>query len=416
MKPPLAYQMRPQKLQDVIGQEHLTDVDKPLYQIVESQTLQSMILFGPPGTGKTSLANVLANEFKLPIRKFNAATDTKQDLQTIINESKIYQNLILLLDEIHRLDKPKQDFLLPLIEKGQIVIIGATTENPYLSINPAIRSRVHLFELYPLSHTSMIKIMENALQDKKNGLGTFEVQYTQEVLLWICKHSNGDIRYALNNLELAVKSQQKQDQIILSIDKLESLFQNQNIIIDQDGNEHYNLLSALQKSIRGSDVDAALHYLARLIKGRDLESLFRRLIVIAYEDIGLANPQVPVRVMTAIQTCKMIGLPEAKIPLANVVIDLCLSPKSNSSLTSINNALQDLDNYPNPQIPKHLQDNHFKDTPQSDYLYPHDYPDGFVHQQYLPDKLINHTYYQPKETGKYERALSYRYQQLKTKK
>ena len=417
MNQPLAAKMRPTKLAEVIGQEHLTTKGQVLNQMIATKTLPSMILYGPPGTGKTSLAVTLAKELNYPLRLFNAATNTKAELQIIAQETKLYDHLVVILDEIHRLDKSKQDFLLPLIEAGDIILIGATTENPFLTINPAIRSRVHLFELHALTKENIIQILKNTLTNKQKGLGNFNIQYDEEVLTWIANQSNGDVRYALNNLELAVKLQQKNDIITLTTSLLEPLFNQPNVKIDKNADNHYDLLSALQKSIRGSDVDAALHYLARLILGGDLESITRRLLVIAYEDIGLGNPQLPSRVNSAVDACLKLGLPEARIPLAHIVIDLCLSPKSNSAILAIDKALDDLKTNYWPDIPKKLKDSHFNGATEldhgTDYLYPHNYPNGYVKQNYLPEGWLDKKYYTPKNTGKYERALAQYYQQLK---
>lgn len=416
MKKPLAYRMRPKTLADVFGQEHLTSDEAILNQMIKANLPQSMILYGPPGTGKTSLASAFAGSFHLPFRQLNAAIHSKSDLQQIAKEAKLYDQLVVLLDEIHRLDKSKQDFLLPMLEKGEIILIGATTENPYLTINPAIRSRVHILELKPLSKSSIIKILKKALMDSTNGLGKQKIVINEDTLDWFADMTQGDIRYALNTLELAIKST-KEEPIKITKDYLQVFLTKRNLKSDQNSDNHYNLLSAFQKSIRGSDVDAALHYLARLINNNDLDSIFRRLLVIAYEDIGLANPQLPVRVVSAIEACKQIGLPEARIPLATIVIDLCLSPKSNSALTAIDLALKDINQKYLPDIPSKLKDNHFSGASNlgngENYLYPHNYPNGYVKQNYLPDEFLNRQYYTPKTTGKYERVLAAYYQQLK---
>ena len=413
MKKPLAYRMRPTSLNQVIGQEHLTTKDGALHQMLLSQRLQSMILYGDPSTGKTSLATAIVKDLKLPARFFDAATDSKNDLVQFYNEAKMYDELVIIIDEIHRLDKSKQDFLLPLIEEGIVTIIGTTTENPYLSVNPAIRSRVLIYELKKLSIKNNVNILRNALNNTEQGLGNKKIQVTDEILVWISQQANGDIRYALNLLELAIKTHKTKQ---LTKESIKPLLGMKHTNFDKNSTQHYDLLSAFQKSIRGSDVDAALHYLARLIKSNDLESIYRRLIVTSYEDIGLANPQAQLKTLCAIDACQRIGLPEARIILANIVIDLCLSPKSNSSLKAIDKALADINNKYLPNIPAHLKDNHFTEANKTnygkEYKYPHDYPNHYILQSYLPEGYENKQYFEPNDTGKYERALGHFYQEI----
>ncbi|GEQ62232.1 recombination factor protein RarA [Vagococcus lutrae] len=418
MQQPLAYRMRPRVLSEVVGQQHLVGEGKIIHRMVTAKMLSSMILYGPPGTGKTSIASAIAGSTKYAFRTLNAATDTKKDLQIVAEEGKMSGTVILLLDEVHRLDKTKQDFLLPHLESGRIIMIGATTENPYISINPAIRSRTQIFEVTPLSEKEMTTAIQYALADKERGLGNEAIELDDNALQHLARSTNGDLRSALNSLELAVKSTPKNEQAVIHITLpiIEECLQRKAMTHDKDGDAHYDVISAFQKSIRGSDVDAAMHYLARLVEAGDLFIICRRLMVIAYEDIGLANPQAVARTVTAVQAAEKLGFPEARIPLAQAVVDLCLSPKSNSSYLAIDAALADIRKGRIGQIPDHLRDSHYQGAKELNrgvgYQYPHDHALAWLPQQYLPDGLANRKYYQPKETGRYEEALSKRYQQL----
>lgn len=418
---PLAYRMRPRTLDEVIGQEHLVSPGKIINRMVVAKQLSSMILYGPPGTGKTSIASAIAGSTKVAFRQLNAATDTKKDLQIVAEEAKMSGSVILLLDEIHRLDKIKQDFLLPHLENGRIILVGATTENPYISINPAIRSRTQIFELKPLSTNDIKKALINAIEDTERGLGKLNLNVSEEALNHFANSTNGDVRSALNALELAAKSTEKSEdgQIHISISIAEECIQKKALSYDKDGDNHYDVLSALQKSIRGSDVNASLHYAARLMEAGDLTILMRRLLVIAYEDIGLGNPQGAARTVSAIQAAERLGLPEARIPLANAIIELALSPKSNTVIRSIDSALSDIRNGHVISIPDHLKDAHYSGAHKLGrgihYKYPHDYPGHYVHQQYLPDSLKNAEYFKGEATSAYEEALIRQYQKYHQK-
>lgn len=359
---PLAYRMRPRNLSEVVGQQHLVGPNKIISRMVKARMLSSLILYGPPGTGKTSIASAIAGSTKYAFRKLNAATDTKKDLQVVAEEAKMSGTVILLLDEIHRLDKSKQDFLLPHLENGRIILIGATTENPYISINPAIRSRTQIFPVYPLSIEDMKVAVNRALTDSERGLGKMPIKLDQDAEEQLLTATNGDLRSALNGLELAAKSTDpdKDGIIHLTLPVIEESVQKKAIASDRDGDAHYDVISAFQKSIRGSDTDAALHYLARLIEAGDLISICRRLIVIAYEDIGLANMPAVQRAVTAVQAAQQIGFPEARIPLADVVIELCLSPKSNSGISAVDSALEQVRAGGTGEVPDHLKDAHYK--------------------------------------------------------
>lgn len=386
---PLANYLRPNKLSDVIGQEHLIGKDKILTNLVKNKKIFSMILYGPPGIGKTSIANAITEELNVKHRFLNAVVNNKKDFEIVFEETKIYGNIVLVVDEIHRLNKDKQDLLLPMLENGLITLIGLTTSNPYHKINPAIRSRCQIFELLPLTKENIIKGLKKATKHLEN------IKIDKSSLGLIATASNGDFRFALNLLEVAYYS--VSDKTITQ-DVIKNVNSKASNPMDEDETGHYDVLSAFQKSIRGSDVNAALHYLARLISSGDLDSIYRRMTVIAYEDIGLANPNMGVRVDACINACERIGLPEARIPLGDMVIDLCLSPKSNSGHIALDLAIKDIENGNIGKVPSHINAQGFG------YKYPHDYPGGYVVQQYLPDELKNRVYYKPKN-NKYENVL-----------
>ena len=391
----LATRMRPQKIEDVIGQEHLTAPDKILGRMVAAKQMSSIILYGPPGTGKTSMASALSGSLNIPFEYFNASTDDKKKLQTIAKEAE-KQPVILLLDEIHRLDKPKQDFLLPYTENGQIILVGATTENPYISINPAIRSRATLLEIKSVTAEAIADLLEQSLT-KDSVLKDYKVNVSRDTLLFIAKNTDGDVRKALNSFELAILSTPAdQDTVTITTPVMEEILQKKVLADDKDGSEHYNLLSAFQKSIRGSDVNASLHYLARLILSGDLIGICRRLSIIAFEDIGLANPTAVTLTKNAIDVARDTGFPEARIPLAMAVVELALSPKSNNAYMALDRALADInDPEIDTTIPAHLRDAHYKGADKMGvvgYNYPHDYNSHYTPQQYLPASLTNAFY------------------------
>lgn len=419
MQQPLAYRMRPKDIDQVLGQKHLVGDGKIIRRMVDAKRLSSMILYGPPGTGKTSIASAIAGSTKYAFRHLNAATDAKKDLEVVVAEAKMSGSVILLLDEIHRLNKIKQDYLLPHLENGRVILIGATTENPYISINPAIRSRAQIFEVKPLSPEDIYTGLERALADKKNGLGDYEVKMEESTLRHFSSVTNGDIRSALNALELAVLSTPANEdgQVVITKEIAEECLQRKRLTHDKDGDAHYDVISALQKSIRGSDVDAALYYLAVLLEAGELTIACRRLLIIAYEDIGFGNPQATVRTVSAVEAAEKVGLPEAALPLAFAVTDLSLSPKSNTSYRAINAAFSDIRSGKTGPVPDHLKDSHYSGASKMGrgvgYKYPHDYPHHWVKQEYLPDNLRGRQYFDAQPTGKYEEAIAHFYQNLK---
>lgn len=411
---PLAFRMRPKDIDEIVGQRHLVGEGKIIRRMVQAKLLSSMILYGPPGTGKTSIASAIAGSTKYAFRILNAATDSKKELEQVALEAKMSGTVILMLDEIHRLTKPKQDFLLPLLESGKIILIGATTENPYISINPAIRSRTQIFEVQKLSEEDIKTAINRALQDDERGLGKYHVVLDDDAMIHLARATNGDLRSALNGLELAVMSTPTDEgnHVHVTLEIIEECIQKKALTHDKDGDAHYDVISAFQKSIRGSDTNAALHYMARLLEAGDLISVMRRLLTIAYEDIGLANPPACSRTVSAVLAAERLGLPEARIPLADAVIELCISPKSNSGIQAIDAALDDIRKGHGGEVPNHLKDAHYKGAEKlghgTSYKYPHDW----VKQQYLPDSLLDRTYYVPKENGRYEQALKQQYSAL----
>ncbi len=400
MSTPLAIKMSPKTLKDVVGQDHLIGKDKILTNLVKNKKLFSMILYGKPGIGKTSIANALVNELDIHYRFLNATTNNKKDFDTVIEEAKMYGELVLIMDEIHRLNKDKQDLLLPVMESGLITLIGMTTSNPYHSINPAIRSRCQLFELKELDTKDIINGLKKAIKHPDLD----KIKIDSKTIEYIAKVSSNDLRYAYNLLEIAYYS--SNDKVITE-EKIKSINNKPVFFSDKNGDGHYDVLSGLQKSIRGSDVDASLHYLARLVMEGDLDSIYRRLSVIAYEDIGLANPAIGPRLDAAINACERVGLPEARIPLGTIVTEMALSPKSNTAHIAFDEALKDIEEGNIGTLPKHLKN----DSSNKEYKYPHDYPNSYVVQQYLPDKLKNKKYYHPKDIG-YEKTIKEIYEKI----
>ena len=394
---PLADTLRPNKLEDVIGQKHLIGKGQIIYNLVKHGKLFSMILYGPCGTGKTTLAYTIINELDLKYEFLNAVINSKKDLDLVIEKAKANDGIVLIMDEIHRLNKDKQDLLLPYLENGLITLIGLTTANPYHSINPAIRSRCQLFEVKLLTD----KDIEEALNKAINHLDKIDI--SDEAISYIAKLAGGDLRYAYNMLEVAYYAS---EDFKISLDDVKKINNKPSLYIDKNDDGYYDVISALQKSIRGSDVNAALHYLARLVVAEDLDIIFRRLSVIAYEDIGLANPAIGPRLEAAIKAAERVGLPEARIPLGEIVVDMALSPKSNSAHVAFDMAINDVQMGHVGKIPDHIKTN------SKDYKYPHNYKGSYVKQQYLPDELVGRKYYNPKTTSKYEMNLKNIYDRI----
>lgn len=415
---PLAFRLRPNHIDQIIGQAHLVGEGKILRRMVKANQLASMILYGPPGTGKTSLATALAKSVGLQAKKLNAVTDKKKDMEIVVEEAKMTGQIVLILDEVHRLDKAKQDFLLPHLESNLITMIGCTTSNPFHAINPAIRSRCHLFELHALDHDQIKEAIQRAIIDKENGLGNHNIEISDEAIEHFALSANGDMRSALNGLELAASSTPENEEGIIYIDltTAEECMQKKSFSHDKDGDAHYDVLSAFQKSIRGSDVNAALHYLGRLIEAGDLDSIARRMIVTAYEDIGIASPQAGPRALAAVQAAERLGFPEARIPLSVAIVELCLSPKSNTAYKALDAALADIRSGKSGEIPAHLKDAHYSGAKKLGrgigYKYPHDSASGWVKQQYLPDSIKNKRYYKPKNSSKFEQTLKQVYEKI----
>ena len=392
MKEPLAIKLRPKKIDDIIGQEHLVGTGSPIRNFIENKRIFSMILYGNPGTGKTTIATVIAESVNMKYRILNATINDKKDLNIVIEEAKMYNGIILILDEIHRLNKDKQDILLPHLESGIITLIGLTTSNPYFKINPAIRSRCQIFELKDHTIDDVIKGLSKA--KKSNELEGIKIG--KKEIEAIAKLCSGDLRSAYNLLEICYYSTSDKK---ITLDIIKKINNKPILIADKDGQGHYDLLSAFQKSIRGSDVNASLHYLSRLLVIGDLDSIYRRLSVIVYEDIGLANPALGPRLDAVINACERVGLPEARIPLSSIVIQMALSPKSNSAYMALTNAINDIESGNNYPIPETIK------ISSTIYKYPHSFKGSYVKQQYMPDNLLNKKYYEPKFTSKYEKSL-----------
>ncbi len=394
---PLADILRPNKLEDVVGQKHLIARGQILFNLIKHGKIFSMILYGPCGTGKTTLAYTIVNELDLKYEFLNAVINSKKDLDEVIDKARVSGGIVLIMDEIHRLNKDKQDLLLPYLENGLITLIGLTTANPYHSINPAIRSRCQLFEVKMLS--------EDDIKEALNKAGKYldKIDISDDAISYIARLSGGDLRYAYNLLEVVYYAS---DDFKIDLDDVKKINNKPSLYIDKNDDGYYDVISALQKSIRGSDVNAALHYLARLIVAEDLDIIFRRLSVIAYEDIGLANPAIGPRLEAAIKAAERVGLPEARIPLGEIVIDMTLSPKSNSAHVALDNAISDVRMGHVGKVPDHIKTN------SKDYKYPHNYKGSYVKQQYLPDELVGRKYYIPKTTSKYEVNLKNIYDKI----
>lgn len=419
---PLAYRMRPHKIEEIAGQQDIIGKHTPLYRMIENGHVPSMLLYGEPGIGKTSLAYAIAGTSNLPFIALNATRSGKKDIEDVVNESRVTGKVLLFLDEIHRFNKLQQDTLLPHVENGSIVLIGATTENPFHDVNPAIRSRCgEIKQLKRLTSDDLLKLIQRALSDDKRGLGRQKIEISQQQQLKIAESANGDARKALTILESVVSASDEEDGVTVVDDALlQNLVDRIGVFGDKKGSHFYNLLSALQKSVRGSDVNAAMYYLAHLLENGDLVAVSRRLLVMAYEDIGIANPAVGPHVLASIQAAERLGLPEARIPLANAVVEMCLSEKSNSAYKAIDAAIASIHAGKVGDIPSHLKDTHYAGAAalgHEGYQYPHNTPigsfGGWVNQTYLPDNLVGTKYYDPVLAGE-EKKLAGIYQKLES--
>ncbi len=419
---PLAYKMRPKQIDEIVGQKHILGSDTPLYKMITKGHVPSMLLYGPPGVGKTSIANAIAGSSKLPFFALNATHAGKKDIEQVVMDARMSGKVILFLDEIHRFNKLQQDTLLPHVENGSIILIGATTENPFHDVNPAIRSRCgEILQLERLTETDVLQLLKKALTDEIRGLGKLAIQATDEQLERIANAANGDARKALTLLESVYYASDEIDDVtILNDNAIDALAKRIGVFGDKGGSNFYNLLSALQKSVRGSDVNAALYYLAHLLESGDLIAVCRRLLVMAYEDVGLANPAVGAHVQAATEAAVKLGLPEARIPLATAVVEMCLSDKSNSAYKALDAAIQAIHEGKTGNIPNHLKDAHYAGAVELGhvgYKYPHDSPvgtfGGWVKQQYLPDELVDTEFYKPVIAGE-EKRMAGIYEKLKS--
>ncbi len=406
MKEPLAFRMRPKTLEEVVGQLDLVGPSSFLYKSKQKQIPFSFILFGPPGTGKTTIAEAYSRSMGIHFISLNAVTCSKKELELAREEARLYHPCILIIDEIHRLDKTKQDYLLPYVENGTFYLIGATTANPYIALSRAIRSRCRLLEVKPLSKEDIVTGLSRAIESQV-GLNK-EVSFDNEALSYIARLSGGDMRFALNLLDIAAVQFGNEDHLI-SKEEVSSIESVPNIASDKDEEEHYDTVSALQKSIRGSDVNAALYYLAKLCISSDLDSIKRRLLVTAYEDIGLGNPNAVLRCQMAIKAAEEVGFPEAIIPLGDAIVDLCLSPHSKAGCLSIEKAMDFAS-----KVPLEVQD-YLKLTPiniKEEDKYPYDRPDIWEKIQYLPNSIKDMKFYEPSFNSAYEKALNANYERL----
>ena len=401
---PLAYRMRPKTLEEYVGQEHILGKDKILYRTIKADRLSSIILFGPPGCGKTSLARVISETTKYKFYKINAVTAGVADIKRVIEETKNFMlnpsgKSILFIDEIHRFNKLQQDALLPYVENGTIILIGATTENPYFEVNKALISRSMVIKLEPLTEENIYQILKNAIK-RPDGLGEYNIKIEDETLKKLASIANGDVRTALNGLEVAVLTTAMDENGFINItdEIIKNSVQERKAVFDKNGDSHYDNISAFIKSMRGSDPDATIFYLARALNGgEDPMFLARRIVICASEDVGMANPNALVVANSAMQAVHMIGMPEARILLAEAAVYVATSKKSNASYMAINKALEDVQTKDTGEIPMHIRNapiEKMKELGYSEgYLYPHNFPGHYVEQQYLPDKMLGTKYY-----------------------
>lgn len=413
---PLAKRLRPTTLEEVVGQEHILSKDKLLYRVIKADKLSSIILYGPPGTGKTTLAMVIANTTSSVFKELNATTSGKKDIEEVVKEAKdnlgMYgKKTILFVDEIHRFNKAQQDYLLPFVEDGTVILIGATTENPYFEVNGALISRSSIFQLKPLSKENIEVLIRRAVTDEERGMGAYGATITDEAVSFLADVSEGDARHALNAVELGILSTERDEntgKIIIDLAVAEECIQRRAIRYDKDGDNHYDIISAFIKSMRGSDPDAACYYLAKMLYGGEsVTFIARRIMICACEDVGNADPQAIVVATACAQAVERIGMPEAQIILAHAAIYVACAPKSNAIVNAIFSATDAVKEVGNCQVPPHLRDAHYsgaKNLGNVGYKYAHDYPNHYVKQQYLPDGLEGTVFYEPGDNG-YEKNI-----------
>ena len=421
---PLASRLRPTTLDEVVGQQHIIGKDKLLYRAIKADKLSSIIFYGPPGTGKTTLAKVIANTTSAEFMQINATSAGKKDMEEVISKAKDNQGMygkktILFIDEIHRFNKGQQDYLLPFVEDGTIVLIGATTENPYFEVNGALLSRSVIFELKKLSNEDIRELLKRAVTDVEKGMGSYNAQIDDEALDFLADVCNGDARAALTAIELGVLTTDRSEDGIIHIDinVASECIQKRVISYDKNGDNHYDTVSAFIKSMRGSDPDAAVYYLARMLyAGEDVKFIARRIMILASEDIGNADPMAMVVAAACAQEVERVGMPESQIILAQAVTYMACAPKSNSAVEAISKAMNCVRETKTPPVPTHLQDAHYKSSSKLGhgvgYKYAHDYPNHYVKQQYLPDGLENEVFYEPSDNG-YEKKIQEHFKKIK---
>lgn len=421
---PLASRLRPVKLEEVVGQQHIIGKDRLLYRAIKADKLSSVIFYGPPGTGKTTLAKVIANTTSAEFTQINATSAGKKDMEEVVQQAKNNQGMygkktILFIDEIHRFNKGQQDYLLPFVEDGTIILIGATTENPYFEVNGALLSRSVIFELKPLTKEDIKMILTRAVTDREKGMGSYEAVLEEEALEFLADVSNGDARAALTAIELGVLTTPRSEdgKIHITLEVAQECIQKRVLRYDKTGDNHYDTISAFIKSMRGSDPDAAVYYLARMLyAGEDIKFIARRIMICASEDVGNADPNALTVAVSAAQAVERVGMPEAQIILAQAVTYIASAPKSNASCLAVFDAMETVKNTKTAPIPVHLQDAHYKGAGKlghgAGYLYAHDYPNHYVKQQYLPDGLTDCHFYEPTENG-YEKKIKSHLQFLK---
>ena len=421
---PLASRLRPTTLDEVVGQQHIVGKDKLLYRAIKADKLSSIIFYGPPGTGKTTLAKVIANTTSAEFMQINATSAGKKDMEEVVAAAKNNQGMygkktILFIDEIHRFNKGQQDYLLPFVEDGTIILIGATTENPYFEVNPALLSRSVIFELKKLSTEDIRTLLLRAVNDTEKGMGSYHAQMDDDALEFLADMANGDARAALTAIELGIlTTDRSEDGIIhITLDVASECIQKRVINYDKTGDNHYDTISAFIKSMRGSDPDAAVYYLARMLyAGEDVKFIARRIMILASEDIGNADPQALQVAVAAAQAVERLGMPEARIVLAQAVTYMASAPKSNSAINAIDKAMRVVQETKTPPVPVHLQDAHYKSAGKlghgKGYKYAHDYENHYVKQQYLPDGLTGDVFYEPSENG-YEQQIRAYYKKIK---